>query len=182
MAEPFRVIAADPPWPFADKLPGPSRGAAKNYRVMTIDEIKAFELPPIADDALLFLWRVSAMVPEAYDVARAWGFTPKAELVWVKTKKGGEGLAFGMGRYVRAAHETCIIARRGKATVRSRSIRSVFFAIRSTRHSKKPEAFFRIVEKLSEGPYCELFARERRRKWTCFGDELFPPTMASAAE
>jgi N6-adenosine-specific RNA methylase IME4 len=174
MTEPARVIVADTPWSFGDKLPGKKRGAAKNYRVLPLLEIETFlddqpELK-IADDALLFLWRVSAMVEEAIGVARAWGFEPKAELVWIKTEKSGIR-HFGMGRYVRNSHETCIIARRGSAKVRNRSVKSVFEApIRA--HSQKPEAFYHLVERLAEGPYLELFARRRRPNWICRGDEI----------
>lgn len=84
MTEPFRVISADPPWPFSDKLPGSGRGAAKHYNVLTLDQIKAFPLPPIADDAALFLWRVASMSEEAHAVERAWGFSHKTEIVWEK--------------------------------------------------------------------------------------------------
>jgi N6-adenosine-specific RNA methylase IME4 len=169
---PFSVLVADPPWSFSDRLPGKTRGAAKNYATLSLAEIEGFALPPIADDALLFLWRVSAMVPEAYAIAKAWGFTPKAEIVWIKTEKSGVR-HFGMGRTVRNSHETCIIARRGKSIVRSHSVKSVFEApIRG--HSEKPEAFYCLVEKLAPGPYVEMFARRERRGWTCMGDEIEP--------
>lgn len=178
--EPFRTIVADPPWRFSDSLPGKTRGAAKRYSVLPLKEIEMFldERPGIqvADDALLFLWRVSAMVDEAMGVARSWGFEPKAELVWVKTTRNGLR-RFGMGRFVRNSHETCIIARRGKSIVRNHSVKSVFEAPIGE-HSAKPEAFYHLVERLAPGPYLELFARRRRPGWTCMGNEL----AAEAAE
>jgi N6-adenosine-specific RNA methylase IME4 len=179
MAEPFRTISADPPWRFKDRLPGKSRGAAKNYSTMSVEQIKAY-LPglglPIADDALLFLWRVSSMVEEAYAVARAWGFEPKSEIVWVKIERSGIR-HFGMGRYVRNSHESCLIARRGKSIIRSHSVKSVFEGVIGA-HSAKPWNFFPMVEKLAPGPYLELFARERRKGWTSIGDEL--PSVEAA--
>lgn len=102
----YSCIVADPPWAFGDKLPGKTRGAVKNYTVMSVDGICALgrwrgseplddKTPPflamcgkrfaIADDCLLFLWRVSSQVEEAYSVCRAWGFVPKSEIVWLKT-------------------------------------------------------------------------------------------------
>ena len=173
----YRVITADPPWSFGDKLPGPGRGAEKHYSVISTDDICAFPLPPVEDDSLLFLWRVSAMQEEALRVVRAWGFVPKSEIVWVKTSGKptvlGPNLAFGMGRYVRASHETCLVCARGRASalVRDHSVRSVFFAPRQE-HSRKPEEFYGLVERLAPGPYVELFARHRRPGWTQFGDEL----------
>ena len=81
---PFSVICADPPWSFSDKLPGPTRGAAKNYSCLSTKELHTFPLPPIAENATLFLWRVASMQQEALDVIQAWGFRLKTEIVWVK--------------------------------------------------------------------------------------------------
>lgn len=123
---PFRVIAADPAWQFGDKLPGNGRGAEKHYDVMSVEDICRLQLPPIDDDAHLFLWRVSSMQQEALDVIRAWGFTVKSELVWLKRTKNGKE-HFGMGRHVRLAHEVCLIAARGRgAGIKNRSQRSTF--------------------------------------------------------
>lgn len=181
----FRVIAADPPWMFGDKLPGKTRGAANNYSVMKTDDICMLELPPIADDAILFMWRVAGMQQDALNVMHMWGFDQKSEIVWVKTRDGvveaetEADLAFGMGRYTRHCHEVCLIGTRGKAAskvMKSHSTRSVFFAEREE-HSKKPDKFFDLVEKMTggEGPYVELFARAPRPNWTTLGDELGSP-------
>lgn len=188
----YRVVCADPPWSFGDKLPGASRGAAKNYPVMSLEDIcnmRSQTVIPngapnpwglrlcgqrvtIADDAILFLWRVSSQVEEAYRVVRAWGFVPKTEIVWQKLTENGKPW-FGMGRYVRASHETCIVATRGKAIplIQNRAIRSTFEA-KAGRHSQKPESFYELVEALTKGPYVELFARRRREGWLCLGNEL----------
>ncbi len=168
----FRVLVADPPWRFGDPLPGNGRGAVKHYGCLDVESLCAFQLPPIADDAVLLLWRVSAMPEEALRVCRAWGFTPKAEIVWIKKTSTG-GRHFGMGRYVRAEHETCIIGSRGRGSrvVRLHNIRSTFEASVG-RHSEKPDEFYALVEKWLDGPYVELFARRQRRGWHCMGDEL----------
>lgn len=169
----FSCIVADCPWKFSDSLPGETRGASKQYRTMTVDEICNADIPPIFDNSILFLWRVSAMTEEAYKVVRAWGFEPKSEIVWQKLTTNMKP-HFGLGRYVRASHETCIIATRGKPIVRSNSIRSTFSAV-TGEHSEKPEEFYRIVEQLAFGPYCELFARKQRKGWTCIGDQMPNP-------
>ncbi len=76
-----------------------------------------------------------------------------------------------MGRYVRAEHETCLIATRGRVQVADRAIRSTFDAPVGV-HSAKPDAFYAIAERLSAGPYTELFARTPRKGWQQFGDQL----------
>ena len=87
-----------------------------------------------------------------------------------------------MGRSVRAAHETAIIATRGKPVRLSKSVRSRFKArmpeefdsrgVGELVHSAKPPEFYGIVEKLYGGPYGELFARTRRPGWWQEGDQL----------
>lgn len=192
LGEPFRVVVADPPWPFGDKLPGAGRGAVKNYDVLPTEFIRAGRfvggdlLNHVADDAYLFLWRVSAgrdgdaltLAEEAYEVTRHWGFSPKTEIVWRKRTKNG-ARHFGMGWHVRNEHETCIVATRGKVEPLVRNIRSVFDAVAPSGdngraiHSAKPEEFYaEVVEKMRGGPYLELFARRRRPGWTCVGNAL----------
>jgi N6-adenosine-specific RNA methylase IME4 len=38
-------------------------------------------------------------------------------------------------------------------------------------HSRKPEELYTEIERLFEGPRCELFARERRPGWDAWGLE-----------
>lgn len=179
--QPFRVLCADPPWPFEDSL-GSKRGAANNYTLLSANEICRFPLPPLADDAVLFLWRVASQQQEALDVMRIWGFgCPKSEIVWLKKTVNGNRW-FGMWRIVRAEHEICLIGRRGNYPVGNHSVRSTFVTEESQdftglsavvrRHSEKPEEFYQIVESLYAGPFCELFARRQRPGWTCLGDEV----------
>jgi N6-adenosine-specific RNA methylase IME4 len=174
MSAPFTVVVADPPWHFADKLPGLSRGAARHYPTMTTEAICRFPLPPLADDCLLFLWRVASIQQAALDVARVWGFTVKTELVWLKKTCNGNRW-FGMGRTLRAEHEICLVASRGRPALLNHATRSTFvtgFSAPVRQHSEKPEIFYQIVEELCGGPRLELFARRQRPGWTCVGDEL----------
>jgi N6-adenosine-specific RNA methylase IME4 len=167
---PFACVVADLPLKFGDTLPGAGRGAARHYDVMPTTAICRFALPAIADDAVLLCWRVAAMQQDALDVVKAWGFTLKSEIVWRKVTKNGKRW-FGMGRYVRAEHETCLIAVRGRPQINCSSIRSVFDAP-AGRHSEKPNEFYAIVERLCAGPRVELFSRRHRTGWTCLGNEL----------
>jgi N6-adenosine-specific RNA methylase IME4 len=153
-------------------------------------DIQNFKLPDFDFNAVLFLWRVSSMVEMAYGVCMSWGFTPKSELVWVKetgTGTANRKLMMGMGRIVRGAHETCIIATRGKGIEPAiKNQRTVFFAPRGE-HSAKPEAFYEIVERLyppefqqvpasthynQKFSHVELFARRKRPGWLCLGNEI----------
>lgn len=166
------IIVADPPWQFSDKLG--KRGARANYRTLTVEQIKWHcpyrEIVRRDRDAVLLLWRVASMQSEALELAESWGFRVKSEIVWEKkTTRGNDH--FGMGHYVRAAHETCLLCTRGHVKPKSHSVRSRF-AAPVGRHSEKPTAFFELVETLFDGPYIELFARRQRAGWVCLGNEL----------
>ena len=136
MQTPFRVVVADPAWKFKDKLPGPKRGAVKHYKsVMTDGEVLAY-LPglemnrevELAQDCVLFLWRVPAMGRLAYLVLKTWGFGEKSEMVWLKLTKHGKR-HFGMGRSVRMAHLAIIgsHAVNGVAGLHSQILKQVLF-------------------------------------------------------
>ncbi len=174
---PFSIVVADPPWLFRDALPGRGRGARKHYRCMTVDDICAMKIPAIAEDALLFLWRVASMQEEALRVMRAWGFgAPKSEIAWVKLCADGDPSRprMGMGHYTRNAHEVCLIGAKGRGAslVRDRGVPSVIQAPRGA-HSEKPAAFYEAVDRLrGDAPAVELFARRQWPNWVCLGDEM----------
>jgi N6-adenosine-specific RNA methylase IME4 len=125
------------------------------------------------DDSVLFLWRLASMQAIAIRICEAWGFRPYGELVWRKLTATGKPW-FGMGTIVRGSHETCLIGVRGRLSKLKplAHLRSVFEA-KVTGHSRKPEEFYRLVEALyPDGPYVELFARQHRPRWACYGLEL----------
>lgn len=188
MSELFRVIVADPAWQFSDKLPE-TKGAEAHYTCMSTEAIcklghrghssLTIMDQPIAQDAVLLLWRVASQQQEALDVIRCWGFTVKTELIWLKKTVTGKRW-FGMGRTLRAEHEVCLVATRGKPQAKNHATRTTFVTDLDAdglsaivgRHSEKPECFYQIVEELFDGPYLELFARRPRPGWTYVGVEL----------
>jgi N6-adenosine-specific RNA methylase IME4 len=176
----YRVLVADPPWWFKDKLPGSWRGAAKHYATMTTDAICAYELPKLHEDCWLFLWRPATHQQEALHVARAWGFRgPPGELVWRKVTQDGRRVRIGMGRAFRNVHETCLVFKRGRPERLSAAIPSTFDAPRGE-HSAKPDRFYEIVDRFAPGPTVELFARRQWRGWTCLGDQMPRATEAAS--
>lgn len=184
--EPTRILTADPPWKFDDKVQG-GRGAEAHYACLEPHEIMRFPLPKIGGNAVLFLWMVESMPHEALDVVRAWGFKPKSSIVWVKTNKAidlagdpkAEDLQMGMGRIVRGAYERCIVATRGRGLEPvDKGVRNVFFAPRGE-HSAKPKEFYELVRRLYPedkfGRGVALFERTERPGFDCYGNELGRP-------
>ncbi|MFO0808978.1 MAG: MT-A70 family methyltransferase [Gemmataceae bacterium] len=158
----FGCVYADPPWRY-DRSP---RGAAsRHYRTMAVEEVARL---PVADLAApkchLHLWAPHSFLFEAKAVLEAWGFTYKSIFVWVKP-------TYGNGYYWRAAAEFLLLGVRGGLRVRDRSVRNWLCAERGS-HSTKPERVRDLIERVSPGPYLELFGRRAVPGWTVFGNEI----------
>lgn len=86
----FRTILADPPWETHQRG---SLGASRHYRLMSLERIKALPVVQLAQpDAHLWLWATNATLRDGYDLAEAWGFTPRSPLTWIKPR-------FTLGNY-----------------------------------------------------------------------------------
>ena len=175
---PFSAIIADPPWAYGDKLPGPGRGAAKHYATLNLDEIMSLPVAEAAaTDAHLYLWTTNAFMEQAFEVARAWGFTQKTILTWVKVKKYAERpynedeIRIGMGHYFRNVTEHVLFCTRGRLPPRNRSLPTAFMAPLG-KHSEKPDEFYSLVRKLSPSPRLDLFARRERKGFTTWGEGI----------
>ena len=158
----FATVLVDPPWPL--------QSGEKHYRTMSLARITALPVGRLAArDAHLWLWTTNALLPKAYEVAEAWGFTVRSPLTWVKFRLG-----LG-GRYqLRNATEQLLFCTRGKAPLGSRS-QPTWFNAPVTEHSRKPAEQFAIIERVSPGPYLELFARRRpesNQPWAVWGDQV----------
>lgn len=187
-----RVIYADPPWQFeAWSERGEDRAPQQHYDCMALDDICALPVRDIcAKDAVLFLWVIQPMLPQALQVINAWGFTYKTVgFFWVKTK-GSQRLLFhdedstrmGLGYYTRSGCEQCWIATRGRGYERKVfDQRQVIFApVRE--HSRKPDEIAdAIVRMTPDLPRLEMFARTRRSGFMAFGNqtEKFAATGAA---
>ncbi|MFO0796054.1 MAG: MT-A70 family methyltransferase [Gemmataceae bacterium] len=158
----FCCIYADPPWRY-DRTP---RGAAaRHYPTLSTDEIAALPVADLAADAChLHLWTTHSMLFAAKQVMDSWGFAYKAAFVWVKPQ-------IGTGHYWRSAAEFLLLGVKGELTFLDRTIPSWLCADRHD-HSGKPEAVRRLVERVSPGPYLELFGRRAAHGWVVFGNEV----------
>jgi N6-adenosine-specific RNA methylase IME4 len=158
----YRTILADPPW---DVLQSSPLGAERHYPLMTLDRIAAMPVGDLAaNDAHLWLWVTNATLRAGYDVIEAWGFTPRSPLTWIKPR-------LGLGVYLRNATEHLLFATRGRAPVAYRGQPTWMFAPLQE-HSHKPEEQYGVIERVSPGPYLELFARRRQPGWDVWGNQI----------
>lgn len=159
----FSVILADPPWDYDINIRG---SPDDHYDVLTVEQICNMKIPS-AKDCILFLWATAPKLKEALQVLESWGFEYKTHMVWVKDK-------IGTGYYFRGQHELLLVGRKGSISIPEEKDRpsSVLEAPR-TKHSKKPEKIYFIIEKMyPDQKYLELFARNERKNWKSWGDEL----------
>lgn len=163
ITEKFSCIVADPPW----GNPGQKGkyGAISHYDLMSIDRIRQMPINELAaDNAHLYLWCYPAVRRVAEDVMETWGFRFVDEFVWGKDQ-------MGLGQYFRHAHETLLLGVKGKLPVQFRGQRS-FAMLPRQAHSHKPEEVHQMVQRMSPGPYLELFARRPFPGWSVWGNEV----------
>jgi N6-adenosine-specific RNA methylase IME4 len=180
----YRTIVADPPWQMGTfgkfagyegpRRPGHSSMGSEPmpYQTMTVDAIKAL---PVADlaaaESHLYLWTTDRFLEAAHAVVCAWGFEKSQTLVWAKAPRGqGPGGAFA------TTTEFVLVCRRGNLPWRERIDTTWFSWKRHYEggypvHSAKPDGFLDLVERMSPGPYVELFARRARFGWDYWGNE-----------
>jgi N6-adenosine-specific RNA methylase IME4 len=164
----FDVIVIDPPWNYAER--GGSSGESYTpenrgqvpYNTMTLEAIADIQLP-IKSNAVVFLWTTTAFLHDAFHILDKWGCQYKATIVWDKE-------IMGLGRNIRLQCEYCLLATKGNPIIQGSSTRDI---IREKRreHSRKPEAFYTLVETITIGSRLDYFARENRKGWSVFGAE-----------
>ena len=161
----YSVIYADPPWDIAQTG---ARGAGNHYELMTLDRIKQMPIETLAaDNATLLLWTTNAALPGALETMNSWGFTYKTNAVWDK-------YYMGLGNYFRGSHEILLHGVRGRAPFKFHGQRSTLLFPRQD-HSHKPEEMIPLIERVLDGPYLELFARQRPNShadWSVWGNEI----------
>lgn len=169
----YGVIYADPPWRFAtwsDK--GKGRSADLHYPTMRLTEICALPVEQITkDDCVLLLWATMPMLREALQVISAWGFEYKTcGFTWMKTNRKSPSLFTGMGYWTRSNAEICLLATRGKPKRLAADVPSAILSpVRE--HSRKPDEIRDRIRRLVDGPYLEMFARERHEGWDAWGND-----------
>jgi N6-adenosine-specific RNA methylase IME4 len=184
----YGAIAVDPASKFKSytsiqsQNPSSRRDNERHYKTMSFAELAALPVKELAAPAgcHLFLWTSGPFLPQALKLIEAWGFKYSTRaFTWMKTKRSWEpripllesDFPIGLGLTTRSQSEIVLLARRGNCRRQRKDIRELIFAARRE-HSRKPDEFYRRVEQYCEGPYADLFARERRAGWDCFGDEI----------
>lgn len=174
MSKKYQIIYADPPWSYNDKMSGHTFSLDDEYETQSLDWIKKLPVGEICDkDCVLFLWAVSPMLPEAFEVITAWGFKyVTVAFCWVKETPLLGVTVSNLGRWTMGGMEVCLLARKGKPQRITKNVKQVIHDVR-TDHSKKPrEIRERIVKLMGDIPRIELFARQKVDGWDAWGNEV----------
>jgi len=173
----YNLLYIDPPWRQSKggkKLVRPnSSGKELDYSVLNLEQIeyiiqKASDLT--TDSSIMFLWTIDKYLFEAEEIAKKLDYKLHARMIWNKVT--GIPAAFT----IRYGHEYLLYLYKGKlikvAKEERGKIHSVFTE-QVTKHSKKPEIAYQIIERLyPDTKKLELFARNKRNGWDSWGNEI----------
>ncbi|MCK6552656.1 MT-A70 family methyltransferase [Myxococcota bacterium] len=166
----WRVLVADPPWAYKKRPVDPTNRAAVPYPTLSVEELCALEVDGhrVADLAhpegcVLWLWVTNAFMREGFQILDAWGFEQKTILTWDKER-------IGIGEWLRGQTEHVLVAIKGHPIVRVTN-ESTLLKGAPREHSRKPETFYELVERICPGSKLELFARQPRAGWSVWGAE-----------
>jgi N6-adenosine-specific RNA methylase IME4 len=178
----YRVIYADPPWQYSDRLIEGYGAAEHHYRTMSLEELCDQKFAELSrENAVLFLWATSPFLEDCFPVVRAWGFEYKSSFIWDKVKHN-------YGHYNSVRHEVLLVCTKGSCTPDVPTlIDSVVQVARNDEHSEKPEKFREIIDTLYTPPSgrtdrIELFRRGAAPvNWHIWGDEAHDALLQKTA-
>ena len=165
----YNIIYADPAWSY---FQSGNKNQSLHYNTMSIDDICKLPIENIADDnCILFLWVTFPILQESFKVIESWGFKySTCGFNWIKKNKVSDTNFFGCGAWTRANSELCLIATKG-STLRLDATISQVIETKIEEHSKKPEIVRELITRLvGELPRIELFCRDAKDGWDCWGD------------
>ena len=173
----YNLIYADPPWKQSKggkkNVRENSSGKSLDYPVCSLTEIKHHLEQAVSlteGNTIMFLWTIDKYLFEAQQMAEELGFKLHARMIWDKVT--GIPAAFT----VRYGHEYLLFMYKGKltpvATEEGGKIHTVFRE-RVLKHSQKPQIAYEIIERLyPTARKIELYARNHREGWDCWGNEV----------
>ena len=165
----YATVYADPPW--LESVGGQcKRGADRHYGLMPTRDICALPVARLAAaNAHLYCWVTNNFLRDGFEVCEAWPDSASSPfmITWAKDKQG-------LGQYFRGQTEHCIFAVRGTLPYKldaggGRMQGSTLLQAGRGVHSRKPHAMYEVIERVSYGPMLEMFGRNERHGWDCWG-------------
>lgn len=179
----YNVIYADPPWSYDNKsvqfshTPDEEYAVDGRYDLISLEELKKMPVPALCEkDCICFMWVVNPLLPEGFDLLRAWGFKYKTTLTWKKRN--------GTGYWFRGVTEHILLGVKGDVKA-FRDGRENFHECKAGKHSQKPHYFRELIADVVKRSFdnptkLELFARSREgffpdyeyEGWDVYGNQV----------
>jgi len=174
----YDIIYSDPPWP---QRKGNARKVRKNqtkaldYSTCSLDTISELHKVALSNANCeahnVFMWTIDKFLHETERMMEALGYKLHARFVW--DKENGVAPAFT----VRFSHEYLLwFYKPGmmlKPREETRGKYTTLIREKATVHSRKPQAAYEMLEAMfPEARKLEMFARNHREGWDCWGNEV----------
>jgi len=107
-------------------------------------------------DSILWLWANTAQVKQAFEIITGAGFAPRTMVTWIKGDLNSHGV------YEKTEH--CILALRGNLEVEVTD-QGLALITAGNDDGRKPEEFYKLVERLCPPLRIELCVSDQREGW-----------------
>lgn len=176
----YEIIYTDPPWKQrkggVKNVRPNSSGKDLDYQTMQLSEIKELHKGILENNTAdnkhnVFMWTIDKYLHETETMMKELGYELHARMIWDKVT--GIPTAFT----VRYAHEYLLwFYRKGHILMPCDEMKgkySTVFREQVTKHSKKPMCAYEMIEKMfPDAAKLEMFARNERNGWDCWGNEV----------
>ena len=173
----YDIIYTDPPWPQKKSNPRkarPKQGKELDYKTMSVQECFKVQdqfFAHASDKHNVFIWTIDKFLHDAEQEMINRGYRLHARIIW--DKENGIAPAYT----VRFCHEYLLwFYKPGHMLMPCKEMRGVYTDVlreKSTKHSKKPECAYEMIEDMfPEAHKIELFARNYRDGWESWGNEV----------
>lgn len=167
----YQIVYADPAW--NQKKGGlrnvrPNQKRKLDYPTLSLEKIK--EILSNFQGDILFLWTIDKFLFEAQKIGEELGYKLHSRIIW--DKETGIAPAFT----IRFSKEYLLWMYKSPMIKIEKEMRGKFRDIlreKATKHSKKPICAYELIEALyPTQSKIELFARNKRKGWDSWGNEV----------
>lgn len=174
----YDIIYTDPPWKQEKgniRKCRPNQNKALDYQTLNIEEISQIHKHVFenicSDNHNVFMWTIDKFLPQTEKMMEELGYTLHCRFIW--NKENGIAPAFT----VRFSHEYLLwFYKKGKMLMPCKEQRGKFTTVfnePSTKHSKKPQYAYEMIEAMfPNSEKLEMFARNKRNNWDSWGNEV----------
>jgi len=174
----YNIIYTDPPWQQTKgnkRKCRPNQGKELDYPTLALAEIKEIHREVLNCHTTakhnVFMWTIDKFLHDTENMMMELGYELHARFIW--NKQNGIAPAFT----VRYSHEYLLwFYKKGKMLMPCKEQRGKYttvFSEPATKHSKKPDYAYIMLESMfPSASKLELFARNTRDGWDCWGDEV----------